>query len=176
MSAAALKMRRARGAAVAKRNPGVRISKRASASVRGGIGHLSRSAGGGFTAGGVCNALADGRAVVMTVTVIPETEQPPAGIEQDATRVGVVLKPLSLNWNVKVLPAEPVCVVCEGVTVGFAVNVAVTLVFALIAKVQTGFVLPAHAPDQLVKVEFASGTAVRVIEVPELKLVPEGVC
>ena len=29
------------------------------------------------------------------------------------------------------------------------VNVAVALVFALIAKVQTGFVLPAQAPDQL---------------------------
>ena len=30
------------------------------------------------------------------------------------------------------------------------VKVAVALVFAVIAKVQTGFVLPAQAPDQLV--------------------------
>ena len=57
-----------------------------------------------------------------------------------------------------------------------AVNVAVAMVFALIAKVQTGFALPAHGPVQLVNVEFAVGTAVKVMEVPEAKLLPVGVC
>jgi hypothetical protein len=77
---------------------------------------------------------------------------------------------------VKVLPAEPDCEVCVGAILGFAEKVAVTLVFALIVKVQTAFVLPAQAPDQFVKLAFEFGTAVRVMGVPGLKLVPEGVC
>jgi hypothetical protein len=128
-----------------------------------------------------CTA-ADGRAVVVTVSVVPEMEQPPAGIAQLAVSVGFVLNPLSLIWNVKVLPAAPVCDGSDGVTVGAAANVAMTLVFAVIANVQTGLLLPDPAPmqaldpDQLVNVAFVPGTAVNMIVVPELKLVPLGVC
>jgi hypothetical protein len=116
----------------------------------------------------------DGRAVVVTVSVLPEMVQVPAGIEQVAASVGLVLKPVSLIWNVNALPAEPDCDGCDGVTVGPAVNVAVTLVFAVSENVHTGLVLAAHAPDQLVNVAFALGTAVSVMEVPELKLAPVG--
>jgi hypothetical protein len=57
-----------------------------------------------------------------------------------------------------------------------AVNVAVTVVFAVIEKVQTVFVLPAQAPDQFVKEALALGTAVSVIEVFALNVVPDGDC
>jgi hypothetical protein len=53
-------------------------------------------------------------------------------------------------------------------------KVAVAVVFALIANVQTGFVLPAHAPDHPVNAAPALGTAVSVIEVPPLNEVPVG--
>jgi hypothetical protein len=56
------------------------------------------------------------------------------------------------------------------------VNVAVAAVFAVIANVHTGFVLPAHAPAQLPNIAFAPGTAVNVIDVPDAKLVPAGNC
>ena len=62
------------------------------------------------------------------------------------------------------------------VNVNCCVNVALAVVFALIAKVQTGFVLPAHGPVQLVNTAFAPGIAVNVIEVPDTKLVPVGAC
>ena len=55
-------------------------------------------------------------------------------------------------------------------------NVAVTLVFALIANVQTGLALPEHAPDQPVNCALAFGTAVSAMDVPEAKLAPGGVC
>jgi hypothetical protein len=117
---------------------------------------------------------ADGRAVVVTVSVLPEIVQLPAGIEQLAVSVGLVVKPVSLIWNVKALPADPVCEGCDGVTAGGAVKVAVTLVVAFRANVQTGLVLAAQAPVQLVKVAFAPGTAVNVMDVPALKLAPVG--
>jgi hypothetical protein len=135
-----------------------------------------RIGGGGIAAIDAVTTAEDGRAVVVTVSVLPEMVQPPAGMEQVAASVGLVLKPVSLIWNVKALPAEPVCEGCDGVTAGEAVNVAVTLVLALIANVQTELVLAAHAPDQLVKDAFAAGTAVSVIDVPELKLAPVGDC
>lgn len=171
-SAAVRRMRRARGAVIAKKNTAARTSKRANRETR----HLIGANEGARRVGRDAGSAPDDRAVVVTVRVVPEMEQPPAGMVHAAVRVGVELKPLSLNWNVKVLPADPVCEVCAGVIVGFAVNVAVTLVFALIVKVQTVFVLPAQAPDQLVNEEFAFGTAVRVMEVPGLKLVPDGDC
>jgi hypothetical protein len=59
---------------------------------------------------------------------------------------------------------------------GFAVKVAVTVVFAVMLNAQTVLVLPAQAPAQLVKDEFALGTAVRVMEVLVLNEVPDGVC
>ena len=117
----------------------------------------------------------DGRAVVVTVSVLPEIVQLPAGMEQVAVSVGLVLKPVSLIWKVKALPAEPVCEGADGVTVGGAVNAAVTLVLALSVNAQTGLVLAAQAPAQLVKVAFAPGTAVRVMDVPKLKVAPVGV-
>ena len=43
-------------------------------------------------------------------------------------------------------------------------------------NVQTGFVLPAHAPDHPLNAALALGTAVSVMDVPELKLVPAGDC
>lgn len=112
----------------------------------------------------------------MTVSVLPEMVQVPAGMEQLAASVGLVVNPLSLIWNVKALPAEPVCEGCDGVTAGDEVKVAVTAVLALSVNVQTGLVLAAHAPAQLVKVAFAPGTAVSVMDVPVLKLVPVGDC
>ncbi len=111
---------------------------------------------------------------MVTVSVLPEIVQLPAGIEQVAVNVGLVLKPLSLIWNVNAVPAEPVCEGCDGVTVGKAVNVAVTLVLALSANVQTGLTPDSQAPAQLVKVAFALGTAVSVMDVPGLKLAPVG--
>jgi len=45
----------------------------------------------------------DGRALVVTVSVLPEIVQLPAGMEQVAVSVGLVLKPVSLIWNVKAL-------------------------------------------------------------------------
>jgi hypothetical protein len=55
-------------------------------------------------------------------------------------------------------------------------KVAVTLVFALIAKVQTGFALPVHAPDQPVNCALAFGTAVSVMEVFAANELPAGDC
>jgi hypothetical protein len=86
----------------------------------------------------------------------------------------LVLKPLWLIWNVKALPAEPVCEGCDGVTAGEPVKVAVTLVLALSVNAQTGLVLAAPAPSQQVNVEFAPRTADSVMGVPELKLAPVG--
>lgn len=57
-----------------------------------------------------------------------------------------------------------------------AVKVAVTVVFAVMLNVQTVLLLPAQAPDQLVKDEFVLGTAVRVMDVLALNEVPDGVC
>jgi hypothetical protein len=54
--------------------------------------------------------------------------------------------------------------------------VAVTLVLALSVNAQTGLLLPAQAPDQPVNAALALGTAVSVMDVPELKLVPDGDC
>ena len=76
----------------------------------------------------------------------------------------------------KVLPAAPDCWPCGTLTVGFAVNVAVTVVFATMENVQTALVLPAQTPDQLANVAFALGTAVSVIDVFTLNDVPDGVC
>jgi hypothetical protein len=61
-------------------------------------------------------------------------------------------------------------------TTGFAVNVAVTVIFALIGNMQTVLELPAHAPAQLVNVEFAFGRAVNVIDVFALNVAPDGFC
>jgi hypothetical protein len=54
--------------------------------------------------------------------------------------------------------------------------VAVTLLLALSVNVQTGLLLPAQAPDQPVNAALAPGTAVSVMDVPGLKLVPAGDC
>jgi hypothetical protein len=116
------------------------------------------------------------RTVVVTVSVVPLIEQLPWGIVQLALSVGGIANPVTVIGAVMVLPAGAGGGVCGTVIAGFAVNVAVTLVFAVSAKVHTVLVLPAHAPAQLVNVAFALGTAVSVIEVPEAKLVPDGVC
>jgi hypothetical protein len=117
------------------------------------------------------------RALVVTVSVVPLMEHVPWGIAQLAVKVGVVVKPASFIVNVNALPAEPVCEGCEIVTAGFAVNVAVTLVFAVIANVQTAFVLPGHAPpDQLANVALEFGTAVNVMDVFALNDAPDGAC
>ena len=116
------------------------------------------------------------RAVVVTVSVVPLIEQVPWGIVQLALSVGGIANPVTIIGAVMVLPAGVGGGVCGTVIAGFAVNVAVTLVFAVSAKVHTALVLPGQAPAQLVNVAFAPGTAVRVIDVPEAKLVPDGVC
>ncbi len=115
-------------------------------------------------------------AVVVTTSVVPLMEHEPLGIEQLALRVGGVVNPVSLIENVNVLPATPVCWLCGTLTAGFAVNVAVAEVFAVREKLQTVIALPLQTPDQLVNVEFALGTAVSVIEVLALNVVPEGDC
>jgi hypothetical protein len=135
---------------------------------------LSCAIGGRIAAADGATTAEDGRAVVVTASVVPETEHVPAGIEQAAVSVGFALKPLTLIWNVNVLPAEPDCDGCDGASVGGAVKVAMTLVFALSAKVQTGLVLAAQAPDQLVNVAPLFGTAVNVIAVPDANDVPVG--
>ena len=114
--------------------------------------------------------------MVVTVSVVPLIEQLPCGIVQLAVSVGGIANPVTLICAVMVLPAAAGGGVCGTVTEGFAVNVAVTLVFAVSAKVHVEFVLPAQAPAQLVKVAFVPGMAVSVIDVPEAKLVPDGVC
>ena len=114
--------------------------------------------------------------MVVTVSVVPLIEQLPCGIVQLAVSVGGIANPVTLICAVMVLPAGAGGGVCGTVTAGFAMNVAVTLVFAVSAKVHMEFVLPAQAPTQLVKVAFALGTAVRVMDAPEAKLVPDGVC
>ncbi len=114
--------------------------------------------------------------MVVTVRVVPLIEQLPWGIVQLALSVGGIANPVTVIGAVMVLPAGAGGGGCGTVTTGFAVNVAVTLVFAVSAKVHTALVLPAQAPAQLVNVAFAPGTAVSVIEVPEAKLVPDGVC
>ena len=158
-------MRLARGAVKSRKIP----SKGMSARVIREMGHLSCISTGMLAAADETSTADDGRAVVVTVSVVPEIEQLPAGIEQVAVRVGFVLKPLSLNWKVKAVPADPDCEGCDGVTVGpDAVNVAVTLVFAVSENEHTGFVLPTQAPDQFVNVAPVFGTAVSVIEVPEV--------
>ena len=75
-----------------------------------------------------------------------------------------------------VLPAAPDCWPCGMTSAGFAVKVAVTLVFAVILNAQIALVLLAQAPAQLVKDEFVLGTAVRVMDVLALNKVPGGVC
>ena len=75
-----------------------------------------------------------------------------------------------------VLPGAPDCEGCEAVTVGFGMNVAVTVVFAVREKVHTAFALPAQAPDQPVNKAFELGTAVSMIDVFGANDVPEGVC
>jgi hypothetical protein len=117
------------------------------------------------------------RAVVVTVTVEPLAEHEPSGIEQLTVSVGVVEKPVVLTGMVTVLPAGAGLGGVGTTTVGALLNVAVAVVFALIANVQTGFVLVlAHTPDQLVKVSPEVGTAVSVIEVPDANEVPVGDC
>jgi hypothetical protein len=115
-------------------------------------------------------------AVVVTVNVVPVIEQLPAGMLQIAESVGVVVNPLVSKVNVNALPAPPLCDGCEGVTAAAAANVAVAVVFALIANVHTAFVLPAQAPAQFTNVAPEFGTAVIVIEVPEANEVPLGDC
>jgi hypothetical protein len=117
-----------------------------------------------------------GRAVVVTVSVVPLMVQVPSGIEQLAVSVGGAANPLVLIGKVNALPAAPICMGCDGVTVGPAANVAVAVVFAVMVKAQAALVLPAHAPAQLVNVAPVLGTAVKVIDVPEAKLVPVGDC
>lgn len=73
-------------------------------------------------------------------------------------------------------PAAPDCWPCGMTSAGFAAKVAVTVVFAAMLNVQTIFVLPVQAPDQLVKDEFALGRAVRVMDVFALNKAPDGVC
>jgi hypothetical protein len=116
------------------------------------------------------------RAVVVTVSVVPLIEQVPCGIVQLALSVGGIANPVTVIGAVMVLPAGAGGGGCGTVTAGFAVKVAVTLVFAVSAKVHTVLVLAAQAPAQLVNVAFAAGTAVSVIDVPEAKFVPDGDC
>lgn len=115
-------------------------------------------------------------AVVVTVSVVPLMEHVPLGIEQLAVSVGFVLKPDVLIANVNVLPGAPLCEPCGTVTEGFEVNVAVTVVFPVIEKLQVALALPLQAPDHDVNDEFAFGTAVKVIEVSGANEVPEGDC
>jgi hypothetical protein len=119
---------------------------------------------------------ADVLAVVVTVNIVPLIEHPPAGMLQIAESVGVVVNPLVSKVKLNALPAPPVCDGCDGVTAAAAANVAVTVVFALIANVHVAFVLPAQAPAQLTNVAPLDGTAVNVIEVPLVNDVPLGVC
>jgi hypothetical protein len=137
---------------------------------RGGAGRLG-------TRGNLPGTKPELRAVVVTVSVVPLIEQFPRGIVQLALSVGGIANPVRVIGAVMVLPAGAGGGVCGTVTAGFAVNVAVTLVFAVSINVHTVLVvLPAQAPAQLVNVAFALGTAVSAIEVPEAKLVPDGVC
>lgn len=53
-------------------------------------------------------------------------------------------------------------------------NVAVTVVFAVIENAQVVLVLPLQAPDHDVNDEFAFGTAVKVMDVFGAKDVPVG--
>ena len=181
-SAATRRMRRARRAEISRRKPSTRVSARRTDAdwlgvSAGGVDGPPRCIGGGrIAATDAVTTAEDARAVVATVSVLPEIVQLPAGMVQVAVSVGLVVKPVSLIWNVKALPAEPVCEGCDGLTAGGAVNVAVTVVLALSAKVQTGLVLAEHAPVQLVNVAFAAGTAVSVMDVPELKVTPVGDC
>jgi hypothetical protein len=92
--AAAAAIRRARGNSNVVKIPAIRMSANASdATIQGGCLSGRRFLGGM----GVANAPATGWAVVVTVRVVPDMEQLPAGIEHVAVNVGVVLKPLSLN-------------------------------------------------------------------------------
>ena len=116
------------------------------------------------------------RAVVVTVNVVPLMVQVPSGIEQLAVSVGGAVNPLVVIGKVKAVPADPIWVGCDGVTIGAAVNVAVAVVFAVMVKAHAAVVLPAHAPAQLVNVAPVFGTAVKVIDVPDAKLVPVGAC
>ena len=138
---------------------------------------ISRDGAGRFgTRGNFPGTKPELRAVVVTVSVVPLIEQVPCGIVQLALSVGGMANPVTVIGAVMVLPAGAGGGGCGTTTAGFAVNVAVTLVFAVSANMHTVFVLPAQAPAQLVNVAFAAGTAVSVIDVPEAKLVPDGVC
>ena len=119
---------------------------------------------------------ADVLAVVVTVNVVPLIVQLPSGMLQIAESVGVVVNPLVFKVNVNALPAPPDSAGCDGVTAAAAANVAVAVVFALIANVHTAFVLPAQAPAQFTNVAPEFGTAVSVIEVPLANEVPVGDC
>ena len=134
--------------------------------------------GGGATREELISCVAaDVRAVVVTVTVVPLAEHEPSGIEQLTVSVGVVENPAVLTGIVNALPALAGGGGFGTVTAGAPANVAVALVFALIANVHTGFVLElAHTPDQLVNVSPVEGTAVSVIDVPDANEVPVGDC
>lgn len=114
--------------------------------------------------------------MVVTVSVVPLIVHVPSGIAQVAFSVGGVLNPVVLSAKVKVLPAPPLCDGVGVVTAGAPVNVAVTDVFAVMLNVQVVLVLPAQAPDQFVKLAPVFGTAVNVIAVPELNVLPDGLC
>jgi hypothetical protein len=69
-----------------------------------------------------------------------------------------------------IVPPAPA--VAEIVKVSEEVNVAPTLLFAFIVRVQV--LVPEQSPVHPVKVEPVDGVAVKVTEVPELKEVPVG--
>jgi len=115
--------------------------------------------------------------VVVTVSVVPLIVHVPSGIAQLAFSVGGVLNPLVLSAKVNELPGAPLCDGFGTVTAGAPANVAVTEVFAEMLNMHVVLVLPLHAPPlQLVNVAPVFGTAVSVIAVPELNVLPVGDC
>jgi hypothetical protein len=58
------------------------------------------------------------RAVVVTVNVVPLMVQVPSGIEQLAVSVGGAVNPLVVIGKVNAVPADPIWVGCDGVTIG----------------------------------------------------------
>ena len=120
--------------------------------------------------------IAPALAVVVTTSVVPLMEHEPMGIVQLAVSVGGVVNPDSLIGKVNVLPAAPDCCPCGTLNAGLAANVAVAVVLPAREKLQVVNALPLHTPDQLVKEEFALGTAVSVMDVLASNVVPGGVC
>ena len=57
---------------------------------------MSCAIGGRIAAADGATTADDVRAVVVTVSVVPETEHVPAGIEQAAVSVGFALKPVTV--------------------------------------------------------------------------------